>query len=111
MGWDAISSAGKRTGILSEFKNVEKDVIYETGNCDGSLHNGCLDCKECGEMLTIATGESVYGESWSSEKVKLLYQTAYWDFQYNNENAWAYWSSRYFLAVCAKHELSISFSW
>jgi hypothetical protein len=110
MGWDAISSVGKRMCVLSEFKNAEKDVIYKTGHCDGALHIGCLDCKECGEMLEIATGESVY-IYWSESKVKKLNSKANWDFQYNKEDAYAYWSARYFLAVCAKNELSISFSW
>jgi len=111
MGWDAISSVGKNKAIIAKFKEAEKLTIAMAGCADANLWFGGLDCQECGEMLTIATGESVYVESWSVEKVKQLYKKANWDFQYNKEAAWAYWSARYLLAVCARHELSILFSW
>jgi hypothetical protein len=111
MGWDAISSVGKNKAIIAKFKEAEKLTISMAGFSDASLCLGRLGCKISGEMLEIATGENVYNNSWSAEKVKQLYQTANWDFQYNEEDDWAYWSAWYFLAVCAKNELSISFSW
>jgi hypothetical protein len=110
MGWDAISSVGNNKAIIAKFKEAEKLTISMAGCADANLCLGSLGCKICGEMLTIATGESVY-MYWSESKVKKLNSKANWDFNYNKDEEWAYWSARYFLEVCAKHELSISFSW
>jgi len=43
--------------------------------------------------------------------LKKLNQKANWDFKYKKEDAWAYLSARKFLELCAKHNLSIRFSW
>lgn len=123
MGWDAFSSAevdwDKKQivdkNLDSQFEEAAKFVIEKTGSVDGYLRLGALDVSTCGHMLQEATGENCWSETpWSPEFVKKMYREADWDFKIDakdtDEKA-AYWSARKFLEVCAKHDLSIRFSW
>ena len=118
MGWDAYSSAKvdyRKNEIVDLklqmlFKNAETDVKSKAVYVDGILYKGGLDCSECRDMLQKATNESVY-EDWSEEKVREVAAKSNWDFEFEFENAWAYWSARTFLEICSNNNLSISFSY
>lgn len=120
MGWDAYSPAGrdykknklKDPAIDKLFKNAESYVKRKTGSVDGLLRMAGLDCSDCAEMLDKATGRSVTDDNnWSKNFVKKMNACANWDFEYEQEQAWAYWSARKFLETCAKAGISISFKW
>ena len=94
------------------FKNAELYVKRKAGSVDGCLRMAGLDCSACAKMLEKATNRSAWDESeWSNDFVKKINLDANWDFEYENEQAWAYWSAKKFLETCAKANLSISFSW
>ena len=120
MGWDAHSTAKKdwekkklkdpTTDKL--FKNAEAYVKRKAGSVDGYLRMAGLDCSSCAEMLERATGRSVWDErDWNKDFVVKVNEKANWDFEYEQEQAWAYWSAKKFLESCAKAGLSIYFSW
>ena len=122
MGWDAFSSAkvkysalpAKLTDPILEkaFTNASRYVKRKTGTADGLLRLGGLDVSTCGEMLEAATGQKVWVEhDWPSAVVKWIWKISEWDFEYDKEEEWAYWSAYYFLKTCAKHGLSIRFSY
>lgn len=115
MGLDTYSSAfGKESmteHLKSEFTKAWEFIVDKTGSCDGGFVSGYLDTSTCGKMLNRATGKGVYGDDWSKEEVKQLYETANWNFSYSEDEEWAYWSARKFLEVCANNDLSIEFSW
>lgn len=120
MGWDAHSSV-----IMDEVIHQISDETYRklftkaaaevrkiTGSVDGFLSLGSLDCSDCCRMLEAATGESCYSDSgWDIKKVKQLAANSDWGIPYSEDQAWAYWSARKFLEVCAEGNLSITFSW
>lgn len=63
-------------------------------------------------MIERATGRSVWDErDWDKEFLIKVNKQANWEFEYQQEEAWAYWSAKKFLETCAKAGLSISFSW
>jgi hypothetical protein len=120
MGWDAHSSAKKdwENNKLKDpttdklFKNAELYVKRKSGTVDGYLRMAGLDCSACAEMLEKATGKSAWSENdWNKDFVKRMNEKANWDFDFSQEDSWAYWSARKFLQTCAKANLSISFSW
>lgn len=120
MGWDAHSSAKKDWAVnkLKDpdinrlFKNAEAYVIRKSGRVDWYLRMGGLDCSACADMIEKATGRSPYVKNgWGKDLVKAINKTANWDFKYEPDEAWAYWSAKKFLEICAKANLSISFSW
>jgi len=72
---------------------------------------GGLDCSECARMLEKATKMNAWDENgWDVEKVKTLHSSADWKFNYHKDKAWAYWSAKKFLEICAENNLSIEFS-
>jgi hypothetical protein len=119
MGWDAHSSAEKDwkkkrlvdKGMRKAFNNADKFVKSKTGTVDWYLHMAGLDCSSCAEMLQKATGRDCWGEDWKSEKIEKINESANWDFEYSTDEAWAYWSAKKFLELCAKFKLSVEFSW
>ncbi len=122
MGWDAFAEPvkndwnkdGKITDIRKRrvFKKASNEVAKKADTVDWLLEKGGLDVSTCGQMLEKATGQGVYDENgWSKDKVKELNKSACWDFQVDKEDAWAYWSARYFLEACAKLGLRIRFSY
>lgn len=120
MGWDAHSSATynyenkrfERMAHQKAFLLAVDEVKTLTGAVDGSLIRGGLDCSDCCKMLEEATGASCYDEvGWSPERVKQLNESADWRIPFGKDDAWAYWSARKFLEVCAELKLSIKFSW
>lgn len=119
MGWDAYSSAERTKKFNLKdpllkigFKDATKEIKKAWGTVDAALIYGCLDCYDCANMLEKATGQSCYNpEGWDVEKVKKLQLNAYWDFDFSAEDGWAHGSAKKFLELCAKHGLSIKFSW
>lgn len=121
MGWDAHSSVEvdytrQPARIKNEdqhlaFTNEAKSIINQAGTVDGNFDFGGLDCSRCARMLEKATGESCYGADWDAAKVKELRKNANWKFYRSKEHKWAYLSAKKFLELCAKFDLSISFSW
>ncbi|HNG68581.1 MAG TPA: hypothetical protein PLP63_06535 [Saprospiraceae bacterium] len=122
MGWDADSSAiikqvhGTRRianpQLRNQFYNAINEIQQKAGTADGSLIHGGLDCSNCADMIEKATLRSCYDSNgWSAEEVKKINESADWNFEYNQEDAWAYWSAKKFLELCAKNNLSIKFSW
>lgn len=120
MGWDAHSSAKvnwkenrlRNANLNRLFINAHGYVKRKTGGVDGFLSIGSLDVDDCALMLEKATGKSCWDEKgWSKKEVKEIYKKADWDFEYKINEAWAYWSAKKFLEVCAKSNLSIRFSY
>ena len=117
MGWDAYSSVDKLKGdtkakAKKAFIEAHKRVLKKCGEVDFYLHDGALDVSWSGHMLSQATNEPVYVDKpWDIEKVHKLRNKANWNFEYEKEQEWAYWSAREFLNVCAKYNLSITFSY
>ncbi len=120
MGWDAASSANidwendklEDENLDHLFKLAAKYVKEKTGTVDGYLELGGLDVSNCAYMLEKATGKNCWNEKgWSVEEVKQLQESANWNFEYDEEEAWSYWSAKKFLEVCAEASLSISFSY
>jgi len=118
MGWDAyaVVKIDDKSEIIDpvirkDFKSIDTWVINKCGIADGLLISGGLDVDDCAYMIEKATGGSCWQESWSKAKVKKLSDKANWNFAYDDDNKWAYWSARRFLTLCAKHNLSIKFSW
>lgn len=120
MGWDASSSVVldynfeppqiKHPAYREVFENADKEVKKLAGTVDGYLHLGSLDCERCRVMLYEATGLSCYTD-WSKEKVRELYKFSDWDFEYEPQDEWAYWSAFLFLQICSKLNLSIHFNY
>jgi len=120
MGWDAFSSAKcdykskifENPEIGKLFKEAAKFVAQKTGSVDGGLACGVLNVSACAYMLEQATDKSCWNEKgWSVKEVKQMQQFANWDFEYDKNEGWAYWSAKKFLEVCAAAKLSIRFSW
>lgn len=128
MGWDAISSANKtwksrskaQIKIINEFTNAIDNVIKKTGSVDGGLEVGCLDTSACRYMLEKAAESSKESLNWglayseggmSVEAVKVMHMFLNWDFKYKKDDAWAYWSAKEFVRVCAENGLSIRFDY
>lgn len=120
MGWDAHSTAKadwehhKLTDptIDKMFKNAEMYVRRKAGTVDANLRMAGLDCSNCAHMIEKATGRTAWDyKKWPKKLVKEISKNANWDFEYEKDEAWAYWSAKKFLETCAKAGLSISFSW
>lgn len=116
MGWDAYSIGDEESGLSAFqvrtcFQEATLFVQALTGVADAWLPKGGLDCSVCARMLAKATGEDVYGDPWTAEKVKELNASASWGFVFEEDQAWAYWSARKFLETCAELGLGIEFSW
>lgn len=120
MGWDAFTSARtdyklnklKSKRIDKLFDNATKYVVKKAGSADIYLRTAGLDCSACALMLQEATGESVWvDKKWNREYVRKVNREADWNFEYDKEDAWAYWSARKFLETCARAGLSIHFSY
>lgn len=119
MGWDAYASIERSSEkfIIKNmftrklFKDATQRVQNKTTTADGFLSAGALDCSQCAQMLTKATGASCYSDGWTVEEVQGLAKDADWDFNYDPDKAWAYESAKEFLTLCAKLKLSIYFSY
>ena len=106
MGWTAIA----KTRSFSDFKKAEHNVIMAAGYVDGGLREGYLSTHASARMLDEATGGKCYSE-WRGGDARAIADSANWDFDFDPEDKWAYWSARTFLDVCAKNNLTVSFSW
>ena len=108
MGWDASCLDLKVD--KKPFKQASKEVKQKAGLVDGRLMFGGLDCSTCRRMLQQATDQNcTEGVEWSAKQVKQISAAAKWDFTFNAEDAWAYWSARKFLEVCAELGTGIYF--
>lgn len=123
MGWDASADAKKiynknnnRYQLSNKkqrfaFKEAFEFVKSEAGQVDGFLDMGGLDCSACAKMLEQATGRSCFGDGWKSDEIQQIYEMSNWDFHFDKEKAWAYWSARKFLELCAKFKLAVTFNY
>jgi len=121
MGWDAHTKIEteivnnrlriKNKAIRESFKKAYVEVKKIAGAVDGFLDFGDLDCSTCRDMLTKATGINGYEDGFTSDQVVELNKNANWNFKFPEEDAWAYWSARKWLEVCAELKLSIYFSY
>jgi|GEM_PF-2228700 len=129
MGWDAYSSAphskSVRGGLKYKkhreaFNQAVYNVRKNAGSVDGMLQFGGLDCSLCREMMRKAAGlskkELNWGLAWhhdgmKPEFVKVMHMFLNWNFKYKKEDAWAYWSAKEFVRVCADNGLSIKFTY
>ena len=62
-------------------------------------------------MLEKATGLDCWGDDWQADKIQSINEKSNWDFEYSKEDAWAYWSAKKFLELCARFKLTVIFSW
>ncbi|WP_333577901.1 hypothetical protein [Sphingobacterium sp.] len=128
MGWDAISSfnsnirsrAKQNLSIKKKFIEASEYVKKITGSVDGDLSIGALDCSPCHDMLIKAAKNSDkelnWGLAWSydgmnPDVVKVMHAYLNWDFKFSKEDAWAYYSAKEFVRICAENELSIRFTY
>lgn len=114
MGWDAFAETKtgktiKSAKIKKAFSDASDQLCLLVG-CDGFLSHCALDCSGAGAALKEATGFGVYDEAgWSAEKVQLAKAKASWEEVEGCLSLIA--SAKVFLDLCAKHNLSIYFSW
>lgn len=107
MGWDAFAEPRGARNELFENAAAELRKTW-SGTVDGLLHDGGLDCSDCGQALENATGRSVYDERpWPPEFVRELAARAIWP----EEHDWASVSAKTFLDTCAANGLGIRFSY
>lgn len=128
MGWDALSTApiAKSKKLQLKYKKhreafaeAVKTVKENADMVDGGLFYGTLDCSDCKYMLRKAAEFSKedlnWGLAWEEgmtpEVVKVMHMFLNWDFKYKKEDAWAYWSAKEFVRVCAEQGLGIRFSY
>ena len=111
MGWDAYSEGKNKKLALNSFRKLSDEIIKKTGGVDAYFFEGELDVSTSARMLEKGTGQNVYGDCWTAEQVKDYNENANWDFEYEEDDAWAYWSAREFLKICAQYNLSIKFSY
>ena len=119
MGWDAHTNA-KKNWDKHQLSNKEQRVAFkeafeyvksEAGQVDWYLDMAGLDCSACAEMLEKATGKDCWGDDWKSNDIQSIYENSNWDFEFSKEDAWAYWSAKKFLELCAKFKFTVTFSW
>jgi hypothetical protein len=127
MTWNAfgIGSDGKlvshkRDGIFvfqdpileQEFARADNEVRSKSLlKSDPYLSKGGI--KESTVLMFIikATNANPMSEDgWTTEEVVMMDGTANWDFPFEPEEAWAYWSGLIFLRTCAQHNLGIWFN-
>lgn len=109
MGWIAHAIDAEKQSTA--FQKAADTVLQKTGTVDALLSEGAIQ-KSCAVMLAQATDEPVYSdEPWSPEKVKALAKSAQWNFPYEESDASAYWSARFFLETCAELNVGIRFGW
>lgn len=116
MGWDAHAVFDKNA---PDYKNAKKafkaaskvvTLIYDN-TVDGNLHLGGLDCSICGELLEKATSRSVY-EDWGIGNVKTNECFSIWNKgNIEEKDMWAYYSAKFFLKICARYNLAITFTY
>src|SRR5688572_1152166 len=108
MGWDAYATPFKGVWAHQLGPNVrnddprvgdrEYDAAVEAALKDRSVNNvvdgllayGGLDCSSCAYALQLATGESVWDEPWSPEKVTELAAKADWHQPWPLSQEWAW---------------------
>ncbi len=119
MGWDAHTNAkinwNKRQLSNKEqriaFKEAFDFVKLEAGQVDGYLDMAGLDCSACAKMLEKATGRDCWGNDWKSNEIQSILEKSNFYFEFSKEDAWAYWSAKKFIELCAKFKLTVTFSW
>lgn len=107
MGWDVYAAHENKKRIkVKAFEKAVKRVLKKADSVDGLLHIGGLDCSDCREMLEEATGiPAAFYSDYSPDELKKISDSANWDFTFEQENAWAYWSAREFLETCVRLNL------
>lgn len=121
MGWDAFAAAeiskGKGFKLKHKrhreaFKAAHEEVLKNADSVDGGLDAGVLGSSACRDMLQKAFNGnvSVYS-NWTPEQTKQAQKLANWNFKYSKEDAWAYWSAKIWLRVCAENDLGVEFSY
>lgn len=111
MGRDIISSVKvdyeklviENPDIDSLFNAAADLVIEKAGSYDGGLRLGGLDCSTSIRMLEKAVGLSLSHEHYHI--ATQLQMMSNWDFEYSDEDAWAYWSARKFMECCCEFDL------
>lgn len=116
MGWDAITNVYNyetkkytNRNFSKAFRQAAAAVTLLTGSVDGDLCHGGLDCSLCRKFLEKATGLVCYIDWDAAETVKIE-ASANWDFYYKPDEAWAYFSAKLFLEICAHHKLAVTFT-
>ncbi len=126
MGWDAYSSVELADELLIKddthreaFEQAVKNVLEKCQTVDGFLETGGLDCSACRDMLELAARKSPtpalnWHTCWNKygmqqDEVKRMHEHCNWKFEFDQDQAWAYWSAREFLRVCAEQGLTIRF--
>ena len=134
MGWDAYAITKKNKDLAVDyhgndisdvyktptliyppfeegFKAARKKTIKKAKMADAYLGHGGLDCSECAYMLNKAIkGSHAWEDKWTATHVKKLAKSADWNFTYDEDDTWAYYSAKHFLETCAKLNLGIRFS-
>lgn len=110
MGWNAGAQCWipHRHRFAAVAKGVEE--LAGKGSYDGYLGQGGLGCPTCKRMMEVATAQScTAGIKWSGQEVQQYAREAVWSFIFDASDAWAYWSARKFLELCAELGLAIYF--
>jgi phage FluMu protein Com len=119
MGWDAHTNAEKdwdkkclkSKKLNNAFSKADEFVKKKAGSVDCYLFMAGLDCSACAKMLEEATGKSCYDDDWEAKNIEKIYLKSNWNFEYKQEDTWAYWSAKKFLELCSKFKLTVTFSW
>ena len=118
MGWDANANLKeedpKYKEILEDFVQAAFYVVRYCKCVDGLLKEGSLGLNSCAQVIQEITGHNPYEEKgWPPEKVREVL----FDFdpmrykEYPKGERESFWSTYWFLVVCSKHNLGVTFSY
>lgn len=119
MGWDAYSSAYGKTdrdskNALIAFRKASNKIIEEHDSyVDNLLAIGGLDLSGCRNLIQNITTLGCYNDVKASKLIK-EYNKIDWTFidDLEDEQALLYaYSVKYFLKVCIRYGLSLTFSY
>ena len=119
MGFDADAfvpdgrSITSDPGLSAAFTAAAEWVVGTSGQVDGFLHIGSLDCGLAIGYLSRGLGRACGPDVgiWLPDEVRALAADAHWPdpVAIPADEQWAYWSARRFVETCLEQELGIWF--
>lgn len=100
--------------MLDEKFRKANEFVLNYSRSDDGLRLGYLENSNSLNMLEKALGVTTTQMAgigkWNAQQVKFMWAKADWDFEYDDDLVWAYWSARVFLQACSEAGLSIVFN-
>lgn len=115
MGWDAWAykddvsvymNKKKFPNLIHDCHKAFREVVAAFGSCDASVKYAGLGLNGCATALR-AVRLNPYADSWSDSQVRAYARCADWPVRLDHYDL----TVKLWLAMCAKHDLSVRFSW